>query len=174
MDSLVNLSIGIISGIIGGIISSIIIYYYSEQRIKARKIIEYAERTAEKAYLILEEANKYSEGNDIKLLKQLIKKEVRRNFPGRIVNRSKLSEQLQKSIAKCNSGINNIEKAIEVENPKSTLIYAISDLNNSLLDIWNAITEYDVAEDKRIEKHKKLFMLVTFLVIVIVFIIILA
>lgn len=153
-----NLAVGIISGIIGGIISSIIIYFYSEKRVKVRKIIEYAERTAEKAQLIFEEALECSKGKDTELLKQLIKKQVRRNFPGEIIDNTKISEQLQESIAACNKNIYKIDEAIETENVKTALFHAVAELNNALLNIWNATTEYDVTEDLRIEKHKKIFI----------------
>jgi len=177
MENLViNLLIGIISGIIGGIISSIIIYFYSEKRIKVRKIIEYAERTAEKAEHVYEEALECSKGKDITLLKQLINKQVRRNFAGEIVENNKLSEQLQNAIAACNAGIYKIEKATETENSRTALFHAVGDLNDALLDILNAATEYDVDEDRRIEKHKKVFIrgTVCILIIVIILIIIIA
>lgn len=146
--------VSIITGIIAGLISGLIIYYYSEQRATARKIIEYAERTADKVRQILEEAEKCLEGKDKTLLEQFINKRVRRNFAGKIVDKTEISQQLQRSIAACNCGISQIEVALEGDNVKTELLFAVGELNKALVDIENAIIDYKVADDRKREKEK--------------------
>jgi amino acid permease len=158
-EVLLNFSIGIVSGTFAGILSSMLIYLFSERRNKVRKIIEYAELTAENAYQILEETNECLNGKSIDTLKVLLKREVRRSFPGDIDDNSNISKDLQASIAKCNLWVYEVGEAIEDTEYRSKLFHANMELNNALLDIWNATTIYDADEDKKIEKYKKRFMI---------------
>lgn len=156
-DLLLNFSIGIVSGTFAGLLSSMLVYLFSERRTKIRKIIEYAEQTADNAYQILEEANECLDGKSTDTLKLLLKRDVRRSFPGQIVDNKLKSQVLQDAIAACNSAIYKIGQALETDNVRSKLFHASNELNNALLDIWNATSDYDVAEDRRIEKYKRRF-----------------
>lgn len=154
-DLFLNFSIGIVSGTFAGLLSSFLVYLFSEKRNKVRRIIEYAEQTAEKAFQVLDEANEYSEGKSIETLKMLLKKDVRRHFPGDIVDNSEVSQRLQSAIAGCNGAMYKVELSLTSEDISSHLFHASYELNNAVLEIWNATTEYDVTEDTRIEKFKK-------------------
>lgn len=158
-DLFLNFAVGIVSGTFAGLLSSILVYLFSEKRLKVRKIIEYAEQTAERAFQVLDEANSYIDGNSVVALKLLLKKDVRRSFPGDIVDRSDSSKRLQDAIAGCNGAIYKVELALEGDSISSSLFHASNDLNEAVLEIWNATTEYDVAEDIRIASYKKWFLI---------------
>ncbi|WP_139070838.1 hypothetical protein, partial [Paenibacillus sp. KS1] len=120
-DLFLNFSIGIVSGTFAGLLSSFLVYLFSEKRNKVRKIIEYAEQTSERAFQVLAEANAFYEGSSIETLKMLLKKEVRRAFPGDIVDKSESSQRLQDAIAGCNRALYGIEQSLESENVPDNL-----------------------------------------------------
>lgn len=154
-ELILNFSIGIVSGTFAGLLSSFLVYLFSEKRNKVRKIIEYAEQTAEKAFQVNDEASGFSEGDSAEKLKMLLKRDVRRAFPGDIVDGSQSCKRLQEAIAQCNSVMYKIENALESNNKLHDVFLANSELNDALLEIWNATTNYDLEEERRIRKYKK-------------------
>ena len=158
-ELLLNFSIGIVSGTFAGMLSSFLVYLFSERRNKVRKIIEYAEQTAEKAFHVNDEATVFSGDDSVEKLRMLLKRDVRRAFPGEIVDGSESSKRLQEAIAKCNSAMYRVETALESNNKIHSVFLANSDLNDALLEIWNATTNYDVEEDLRIGKYKKYILI---------------
>lgn len=137
-----NLVISIVLGTISGIISGTIVYSLSQGIEKRRKIIDYAERTAEHACIITFLAEKYVVKKDLDFLELLLEKTIRRGFIGDIRDGTEESEKLQNAIANCNSGISQIQNAIEGNNIESDLVIAIGDMSEKLVDIWNATVDY--------------------------------
>jgi len=163
-----TLTLNILLGIVAGLFSGGMIYLYSYEREKARRVIEFAKRTVDRAQLIKEEAKFCSGGTSIENLKKLVDNNVHRQFAGDIVDKTKESVELQKAIAGCNrviSEIQNLYEELEDGNCEelafqNDLMHKSYALNDAWLNLINAIVDYDVREDRIIIKwhsHVRLF-----------------
>jgi len=156
------ITLNLILGLISGLVSASLIYFYSYQREKARRIIDYAKKTEDRAQFIREEIKHYSESASIMRLKKLIEHNPHRQFAGGIVDKTPESNSLQDAIANCNrviSEIDNLCDEHEEYEPKNTfenkLMHKGYAINDALIDLANAIADYDVEEDRRIMKWHK-------------------
>lgn len=160
----------LLSGVIAGLISSFLFYFFTYKREKVRKIIEYAKKTADHTYLIAEEARDCSNGEPVENLKQLLRKTIHRPFAGDIVDQTKESKHLQDAIAQCNRSIYEIDKIVEKadqdEDFRNKLHIESNKMSDTLLNIWNAIANYDTAKDKKIMRTFRIFKVILGLIVI--------
>ena len=176
---LLIVSLNILLGIIAGFFSGSLIYLYSYHREKARRIIEYAKSTEERAHLIREEIRCCSNGKSVLKITKLINQRIYRQFAGDIIDKKSESVTLQEAIARCNLVISEIDRICEEQNDfilndvaESELMQKDHELNEALIKITNAIAEYDVQEDRNVARwHNRitLLLIITGSIIVLIF-----
>jgi len=159
--------LNILSGIFTGLITGLFITKYFRNKDLKRKIIKYADNTADHTYDIMSEALDYINGiGNISRLKILLRKPMRRDFLGGIND-----SDLQSAIAQCNNAINTISSIFdEEENEKEEvirpkLIGPADEMNLPILNLWNAIAIYKVNERNK-EKRENDYFAATILAII--------
>lgn len=151
-------TLNIITGIISGIISGSLVSLYFRNRDQKRLIIEYANQTADNAHEIMMEAGRCLKGEDTAILTRLIEKNIHRRFD------AKISKPLQEAIAACNLCVYRIKKALEQQDFHSPLFIAYNEMPDRLLNIWNAITDYESMVRKKQQRENKA-VIVSFLIL---------
>lgn len=169
---------GILAGLTSGLITGFLFYSFAYNREKTRKVIEYAQKTADHTFQICEEARNFSDEKNIENIKQLLRKTIHRPFAGNIVDKTKESKELQEAIAQCNRSINEIDKFLENanqdENLRRKLYHESLKMSDTLLNIWNAIASYNVAEEKRIKRTFSILKIIFVVIFVVIVVILLA
>lgn len=107
------------------------------------------------------EAQLCLDGKDTQLLQRMLEKSHHRGFAG------KIEKPLQQAIAGCNEGLHRISQALNETDYHTPLFIAINEMPDRLLNIWNAIVEYERRERK---KQKRDVKILYFLVVVVVII----
>jgi len=174
-----TVSVNILLGIIAGFFSGSLIYLYSYHREKARRIIEYAKSTEERANMIREEIKLCSNSKSILKITKLVNQRIYRQFAGDIIDKKSESVTLQKAIAQCNLVISGIDRICEEQNgfilndvAERELMQKDHELNEALIKITNAISDYDVQEDRNVARwHNRitLLLIITGSIIALVF-----
>ena len=160
-----NYIIGVLSGFVSGILSGILLYFHSTKVDKFRNILDYAERTSEYYYNIIQAASNLSEDN-ISNFKLLLNKNIRRGFWGKIKDGSEEADELQDSIAKCNEIIYKMGSMVELETLQNFIKYS-NEVPDTSLDIWNAITNYSNVKYNVIGKIQKVVTIIAIIIAII-------
>ncbi|PKM78550.1 MAG: hypothetical protein CVU90_02090 [Firmicutes bacterium HGW-Firmicutes-15] len=163
MDIYISLLIGILSGVVSGLISGYAVTIYFRNIDRIRLIVQYAQYTLQHAEDISDEAYACSKGKELENLNYLLRKSSHshRNFDGGIPD-----QELQKAIASCNEGIYHISNAAEEPNSQSQLFFAHTEMPNRILDLHNALVNFEVAEERKTEKHIRVFRNIALVVVV--------
>lgn len=138
--------IGIITGLISGIISGLLVTQYFRNKDRIKLIIQYAQKTADYAFEITEEAREYLAEKDPGRLKELLRRSLHRPFDGKIPN-----DELQEAIANCNQGVSAISNALD-RSDRQDLFHASWAMSDRLLDLWNATVNFETKERHKTEK----------------------
>lgn len=135
-----DVSIGIITGLVSGILSGIALYFYSALVNKFRNILDYAERTSEHYYNIIQYASNLTKEN-FSNFRLLANKDIHRGFWEEILDDSQVALKLRDSIAKCNEIIAKMDSYNDLE-ALQNYIDTSNEIPDTSLAIWNAITNY--------------------------------
>jgi hypothetical protein len=146
MTTTLGIAIGLLSGIVAGFIVSL----YFRDLDRQRLVIKYANQTADIAFEIMMEAGRCLKGEDTAILTRLITRSqyLHREFDG------KISDPLQQAIAQCNEGVHKTDEALRQPEPHTPLSIAYHKMPDYLLNIWDAIVDFETALDKKQQRDR--------------------
>ena len=149
-DLLRDFSIGFYAGVASGIFSGMLLYFHITKIEKYRNILNYAERTSDYYFEIIEYARTTNNDNFDNFKWRCIHKNIYRGFWGDIKDGSDVAVKLKDAIANCNTIISRLE-GLDIE-ALHTYINCRPEIPNASLDIGNAKDDYSQKKYKRVGK----------------------